>query len=131
MDRLQLESLSIHELREMGEKAGIVSSKKAQIVAQLATDFRSGVPVQIDVPAMTAPQPQPQTATATDSFCCVVLLLVCTIFVFVFCVIGVAIVFDLPASVCLICIWSCLLLCCVFCVFMCVCVFHVCSLLVL
>ena len=55
MDRLQLEALSIHELREMGIKAGIVSSKKAQIAAQLATDFRSGTPVQIDVPAMTAP----------------------------------------------------------------------------
>ena len=60
MDRLQLEALSIHELREMGIKAGIVSSKKAQIVAQLATDFRSGTPVQIDVPAMTAPQTQTQ-----------------------------------------------------------------------
>ena len=55
MDRLYLESLSIHELRAMGVSAGIKSAKKATIVAQLATDFRSGPPVQIDVPPMIAP----------------------------------------------------------------------------
>jgi len=55
MNRIQLESLSIGELRAMAADAGLDTQRKAQIIAALASDYRNGA-----APAAAAPEPSPQ-----------------------------------------------------------------------
>jgi nitric oxide reductase NorQ protein len=55
MDRIQLESLSIGELRAMAADAGLNTQRKASIIAALASDYRNGA-----APATATPEPSPQ-----------------------------------------------------------------------
>ena len=62
MNRLELESLDIEDLRALGKKAKLKTKLKAKIIAALADDYREGKATNIAAPASTPPP-----ATDTDS----------------------------------------------------------------
>lgn len=64
MNRIELENLSISELRTLAAKAGLDTRRKAQIIAALADDYRSGVAPAISTNGAeerngATPPPQP------------------------------------------------------------------------
>ena len=65
MNRIELENLSIGELRAMAADAGLNTQRKAQIIASLADDYRIGAAPAIQLNG-TAPKPaQPAQPPAT------------------------------------------------------------------